>query len=58
MKTKYLIDNKPVANLRQWCKDNKQSEHTFYYAVKLAKSKGAKDCTCKGHYIVRVERGE
>lgn len=54
MKTKYLIDNQPISNLAKWCREREYLIGTFDKAIHRAKLKGAKDCTCKGHYIVRI----
>ena len=54
MKVKYLINTEPVGNLRAWCDKRGYSIETFKGAIKRAKKKGKKRCTCKGFNIERI----
>ena len=68
-KTKYLINNQPVKNLRAWCKERKLNHQTFTKAIYRAK-KGVKnadetwkippsnECCCLGYFIIRLNKNK
>jgi len=54
MKIKYLINTKPVKNLRVWCKEKKVSYETFKQALKRAKQKGSNECYPLGFHVIKL----
>jgi len=53
-KNKYIINGKPVSDLRAFCKDRKLAYVTFRQAIRRAKLKGSNECYPLGFHVIRL----